>query len=302
MPRRRRREPEEEGDHGSERWLVTYADMITLLMVLFIVMFAMSAIDQKKFNALRAGLIEGFDGHAPSVLTGSTSILPDDGDSVTQSIMPSLQTTSLSPQQQAAVSKAVSKHSAQQQDARYAEAVAEANRLREVLARVERALRAHGLQNDVRPEINDRGLVLSLVSRHVIFQYNLATLTPRGQAVVDTLGPVLRDIPDPLEIDGHTNQEKVKPKFYRTDWELSAARAATVLEQLNERDQIPGKRLTLSAFGHERPLVPPSQPGSQRINKRVDIVVMTRLPQQTRALLASAVRNTPSSLPGGTPR
>jgi len=289
MPRRKRREPEEE-HVNHERWLVTYADMITLLMVLFIVMFAMSQIDQKKFNALRAGLIQGFDGHAPSVMSGSTSVLPDDGNAVTQSIVPSLQTTNLTPQQQSQVSKAVDQHDRNQQDARYAEAVAEANRLREVLARVERALRKHGLQNDVRPEINDRGLVLSLVSRHVVFDYNLATLTARGQAVVDTLAPVLRDIPDPLEIDGHTNQEKVKPKYFRTDWDLSAARAATVLEQLNEKDGIPGKRLTLSAFGHERPLVPPSKPGSQRINKRVDIVVLTTLPTQTRALLASAAR------------
>jgi chemotaxis protein MotB len=288
MPRRRRREPEEE--HTShERWLVTYADMITLLMVLFIVMFAMSSIDQKKFNQLRNGLIQGFDGSAtPSVMSGKTSILQDDGNSVTQAIVPSMQTATLTPQQQAAVDKAVSKHDRSQQSARYAEAVAEATRLREVLERVERALRKHGLQNDVRPEINDRGLVLSLVSRHVVFRYDLATLTPRGQLVVDTLAPVLRDIPDPLEIDGHTNQEKVKPRYFRNDWELSAARAATVLEQLNEKDGIPGKRLTLSAFGHERPLLPPSKPGSQRINKRVDIVVLTTLPSQTRALLASA--------------
>ncbi len=290
MARRKRREPEEE--HGNhERWLVTYADMITLLMVLFIVMFAMSTVDQKKFNQLRNGLIQGFDGSAtPSVLSGNTSILPDEGNSAAQAIVPSLQTASLTPQQQNQVDKAVTQHDQNQQAARYAEAVAEANRLREVLARVERALRKHGLQNDVRPEINDRGLVLSLVSRHVVFDYDLATLTPRGQQVVDTLAPVLRDIPDPLEIDGHTNQEKVKPKYFRTDWDLSAARAATVLEQLNERDGIPGRRLTLSAFGHERPLLPPSKPGSQQINKRVDIVVLTTLPSQTRALLASAAR------------
>jgi len=290
MPRRRRREPEEE--HTShERWLVTYADMITLLMVLFIVMFAMSSIDQKKFNQLRNGLIQGFDGSAtPSVLSGNTSILPADGDSITQAIVPSMQTATLTPQQRAQVDKAVGKHDRSQQEARYAEAVVEANRLREVLERVERALRKHGLENDVRPEINDRGLVLSLVSRHVVFRYDLATLTPRGQRVVDTLAPVLRDIPDPLEIDGHTNQEKVKPRYFRTDWDLSAARAATVLEQLNEKDGIPGKRLTLSAFGHERPLLPPSKPGSQQINKRVDIVVLTTLPSQTRALLAGAAR------------
>jgi chemotaxis protein MotB len=289
MPARRRRrgEADEEEHSSSERWLITYADMITLLMVLFIVMFAMSSVDQRKFNELKSGLTAGFGGDSPAVLQNSSSILPDSGDSTVQSIVPSVARSAMTAQQQQQVVQAVSRQDQSRQEQRYAEAQAEADRLARVLKRLEAALRRHGLQDDVRPEINDRGLVLSLVSRHVVFRYNLATLTPRGRLVVDTLAPVLRDIPDPLEIDGHTNQEKVSPKYFPTDWELSAARATTVLRQLNEKDGIPDHRLTLSAFGHERPLVAPSRPDAQQINKRVDIVVLTRLPEETRALLNS---------------
>jgi len=123
-----------------------------------------------------------------------------------------------------------------------------------------------------------------------VFEPNLATLSLRGQRVIDTLAPVLRDIPDPLQIDGHTNQVKVKPKYYPTDWELSAARAVTVLRHLNEADHVPAERMTASAFGHEKPLIDPKKPGSQRINKRVDIVILSTLPSETRDLIAEVMK------------
>ena len=77
----------------------------------------------------------------------------------------------------------------------------------------------------------------------------------------------------------------MKPKYFPTDWELSAARAVRVLRHLNEADGVPNSRMTASAFGHERPIVDPRRPGSQQINKRVDIVVRSGLPAETRALM-----------------
>src|SRR6478609_8831217 len=80
--RSRRKKHEEHEEHENhERWLVTYADMLTLLMVLFIVMFAMSSVDEKKYNALRSGLADGF-GQTTSYMKGSSSILDEDGSSV----------------------------------------------------------------------------------------------------------------------------------------------------------------------------------------------------------------------------
>ena len=289
MARRRRSSGHEEEHDNHERWLVTYADMVTLLMVLFIVMFAMSQVDQKKFDQLRAGLAVGF-GQSPSIQQGSSSILDQQGESAAEAIAP--QQLSLDPRSMktSATSKAIAAHEDAVQQARLADARTEVDRLKALLERLNRALRAHHLQDDVQASIDNRGLVVSLVSRHVVFEPNLATLSARGQEVVDTLAPVLRDIPDPLEIDGHTNQVKVKPKFYPTDWELSAARAVTVLRHLNEIDHVPADRMTASAFGHEKPLVDPSKPGSQRINKRVDIVILSTLPSETRALITQVMQ------------
>jgi chemotaxis protein MotB len=289
MRRRRRSDAHPEEHENHERWLVTYADMVTLLMVLFIVLFAMSQVDQKKFNALKAGLAAGF-GQSTSIQDGSSSILEQPGESVAEPIAPNQFAIDVPEIRPSAVSKAIAQHEDLQADAKMVEARTEVDRLKALLERLNRALRAHHLQDDVQATIDNRGLVVSLVSRHVVFEPNLATLSGRGQQVVDTLAPVLRDIPDPLEIDGHTNQVKVKPKYFPTDWELSAARAVTVLRRLNEVDHVPAARMTASAFGHEKPLIEPSKPGSQRINKRVDIVILSTLPSDTRDLITQVMK------------
>jgi chemotaxis protein MotB len=283
MAGRKKREIHEEHENH-ERWLVTYADMVTLLMVLFIVMFAMSVVDEKKFNALKAGLAAGF-GQSTSVLEGSESILEQPGVSNVEPVRADLFLAELPEGQRKVVERALAEHRRLEQERRYAEAVAEVDRLQGLMRRLDAALRKEGLRNDVRAGIDDRGLVLSLTSRHVVFEPNLAQLSPRGIDVLETIAPVLRAAPDDLRVDGHTNQVPVKPKYFDTDWDLSSARAITVLRHLNEQGRIPGERLTAAAYGHEKPLIDPDLPGSQRINKRVDVVVLSDLPPETRALL-----------------
>jgi chemotaxis protein MotB len=299
-PRRKRHEEEEEHENH-ERWLVTYADMLTLLMVLFIVMFAMSQVDQKKYAALRSGLADGF-GQDSSYMEGSDSILSADGSSITSELASDARFQKMPKTQQAVVKAATEAELQSRRERAFAEAQAEANRLERVRKRIEAALERHGLSQDVKTSIDERGLVVSLVSRHVVFRADVADLSARGRRVVDVLAPVLRDLPDPLRVDGHTNQVAVQPAFYDTDWDLSAARAVTVLRRLHETGRVPEKRLSMSAFGHERPLVDPKKAGSQEVNKRVDIVVLSSLPAESRELLEQAARPRTTSEATTTPR
>lgn len=283
MSKRKHAHHEEEHENH-ERWLVTYADMITLLMVLFIVLFAMSTVEEKKFNALKSGLAAGF-GQSTSILDGSSSILDQPGTAAVEPINPN-RAVEESPEIAEIKVQAVSSAQRAQSQRAYAEAEAEANRLSEVAARVMRALRKAGLTDDVTTSIDGRGLTVSLVSKHIVFRANLAELTPRGEEIVRRLGPVLRDLDDRLQIEGHTNQAPGKPKFYASDWDLSAARAVTVLRYLNERIGIPAERLSAVGFGQVKPLVDPMKPGSQKLNKRVDIVVMSSLAEESKDLLS----------------
>ena len=274
MAGRRGGRHQEEEHENHERWLVTYADMLTLLMVLFIVMFAMSQVDEQKFNALRAGLAEGF-GPSSSFMQGSSSLLENQPNLAEQSVVSTQVFDS-----DAAAAGAEAAGTARRELAR----------LEAIREDAEQLLREQGLGQDVKMSIDDRGLVISLVSRHVVFENDVADLSPRGERVVDALAPVLRQLPDDLRVDGHTNQVQVSPRYYATDWDLSAARAVTVLRRLDEVGQVPADRLSVAAFGHERPLVDPSKPGSQQVNKRVDIVVLSPIAEESRALLDNFAR------------
>ena len=289
---RRKKHEEHEEHENHERWLVTYADMLTLLMVLFIVMFAMSSVDQKKYNALKNGLADGF-GATSSFMKGSDSILEGQANEETDTALQNTQIfQQLSPAQQTMVSTALDEERARARKTAYDAASTEAAKLKAAEQALKGALARAGLADDVSTTIDDRGLVVSLVSRHVVFQPNIAQLSPRGEEVVDTLAPVLRSLGNDLQIDGHTNQASGAPKYYATDWDLSAARALSVLRRLNEVLGIPGSRLSLAAFGHEQPLIPPDRPGSQAINKRVDIVVLPDVDQSDKELLGEIARGT----------
>ena len=286
-----RRGSHEEEHENHERWLVTYADMVTLLMVLFIVMFAMSQVDQKKFNALKSGLAAGF-GQSVSIQDGSDNILNESGISAAMPIAPGQQSPGQS-KEAAGLAAQLARYDELRQRQVEKSAQVEAQRLEGLQAKVEAALAKRGLSADVKAEIDERGLVLSLVSRHVVFEPDVAELSPRGREVLDQLAPVLADLTEPLSIEGHTNQEPVKPRYFATDWELSAARAVGVLRYLNEVEGIPNRRMTASAFGHEKPLEDPDRPGSQAVNKRVDIVIRSTQPAETRALLPRAAKADP---------
>ncbi|MDP3890251.1 flagellar motor protein MotB [Nocardioides sp.] len=280
---RGRRVPAEEHENH-ERWLVSYADMITVLMALFIVLYAMSQVDESKYQELKQSLRAGF-GERGAMIHNSSSVLDGPGQTALSAIVPVNELDTLTTEERVIVDNAVARTDQLRRQRQEAEVRREADRLAEILRRLREALRRHDLEEDVRTSIDHRGLVLSLVSRHVVFDADLATLTARGRLVVDTLAPVLRDLPDPLQIDGHTNQVDVKPRYFPSDWDLSAARAITVLRHLHESGGVPNDRMAATAYGMEKPLVDPRRRGSQQINKRVDIVVLTSLPPETRALL-----------------
>ena len=285
MPARRKRREEHEEHSNHERWLVSYADMMTLLMVLFIVMFAISQVDQRRFEMLKDGLAAGF-GSSSSPFQGSEGTMSAEGLQPLQPIRPD------APSIGAGKSDVrTSTGRAATTDQRYAEAVKEVASLERLRRRIEHVLAAKHFLDDVSMKIDERGLSISLVSRHIVFKDDVADLSPRGQQVLDALAPVIRSLPNQIDVDGHTNQVKVKPKYYPTDWELSSARAVTVLRYLHERGGVSARRMSAVAYGHERPLRDPALPGAAALNKRVDLVVLSAAPEAARKLFQTVLRD-----------
>ena len=141
-PRRKRREEHEEHENH-ERWLVTYADMVTLLMVLFIVMFAMSVVDEKKFNALKEGLAAGF-GDSTADPRRLRQHPRQAGVSDVDLIEANEYVRKMQPEEQAKFKQALAREEQLKKQRAYAEADAEVNRLEELLRRAGRGAAREG--------------------------------------------------------------------------------------------------------------------------------------------------------------
>lgn len=287
-PKKRSRHVEEEEHGGHERWLVTYADMITLLMVLFIVMFAMSSVDAKKFNVLANGLAAGFG--APAV-SSNGKIAPLENSKQDAAVLP------LEPGAAPTLKKDVAKASGTDAAKGAADraaattaaaaAVREVENLRDVQKKITKALLAKHLEDTVRFHIDERGLVVTVVTSAIVFAGDRADLLPAGREIIYAMAPALRALPNNIQVDGHTNQLKVPTRNYPSAWELSTARASAVVRSLADLG-IAGKRLAAAGFAGTRPLVAPSDPRSVTMNRRVDVVVLSTLPASQRALLPMA--------------
>lgn len=286
--RSRRGGGHEEEHVNHERWLISYSDMITVLMALFIVLFAISQVDQDKYIALRDSLSAGFqDGTvSPSVLDGTSGTM--DGTSIVPETTPAAGTAGMVSadaglgMQGAQVSTPASTASVDPEVLAAAER--EAAHLEDLQAQIAASLAASGLQDTVRFRIDERGLVLGLVADDVFFAAASAEMTDTAARVLDAAGPSLVGIGEQISVEGHANVIPVSGR-YATNWELSADRATRVLRHLVEQDGMPGGRIMAVGFGDTRPLVAGDSPDALMQNRRVDLVVLSAAPEQVRALI-----------------
>jgi chemotaxis protein MotB len=280
--RRRRKHHEEEEHENHERWLVSYADMVTLLMCLFIVLFAISQVDKAKFAQLSAGLSASFG--APITALPGTSPEGSVLDSLPSPVDIAAGVAPQQPAPQAQVDTAAAQAAAQRAQRVASEAQAAYDNLAEVRRRIEAALAARGQSGAARFEIDERGLVVHIVD-HVLFDAERADLRPEGAVVLDAIAPALRDLPNQIAIEGHANHLPVDPAGpWPSNWELSAYRATTVVRHLAATG-IQEPRMSADGYSSTRPLVPESDPNSITVNRRVDVVVLSTASPEANAQL-----------------
>jgi chemotaxis protein MotB len=271
--RARRRGGHSEGGHeSSERWLVTYADMLTLLLVLFIVLFSISVVNKSKFITLRSSLAAVFGDAQKSILPGGNGLNDSGADSGQQVVMSGVQpipgATGPNTITSAPLTTAADYHS---------QVASEVQDFRKIEQEINAALDQGGMSGAVQFSIDRRGLVITVLTNALVFPGNSATLLPGGQHILAVIAPPLRNTQNKVEVDGFTNQEQVSTDPYPTGWELSSARASAVVRSLISGG-IAESRLSAVGFSDQRPLVPPSDPLSITRNRRVEIVVLTTLP------------------------
>jgi chemotaxis protein MotB len=220
---------QEHEEGNNERWLLTYSDMITLLLVLFIVLFAISQISQAKFREFKQSVSHAVLSHTPH---GTTKA----------------HTTSSTKAQPV-------------------------NQLAAIKAQLTTALNSEGLLGDVTLSINASGLVEGLVADSTFFTLNSAQLSAVGTQVVDTSAGVLKSYPNAIEVAGYTDDQPITGGPYANNWELSAARATTVVIRMTGTDALNPAQVVLLGYGQYHPLVPNTSAAAQAQNRRVNIVI-----------------------------
>ena len=270
MSRRRRHHGGHDEAHANEeRWLLTYADMITLLLALFIVLFAISTINQKKFLALALGLKESFD-PKPGILPAHNGLLQQASLSQTAGTQMSQQfkvvTTTTVPQNQSqnpanAGSSPTTTIPPSQLDA--------------LQKQIQDALTKAGLQVYVSLQTTTRGLVVQILADKVFFATGSADLGPIGNRVVDTVSTVLKNDSYNINVEGYTDNQPLIGGIYGSNEELSAVRAVNVVLRLENTDGINANRLSATGYGDTHPVAPNTSPQNMALNRRIDIVILS---------------------------
>jgi chemotaxis protein MotB len=230
--------------------------MVTVLMCLFIVLFAVSNVDKTKFEMLANSLATGFGQESTEggADTAEGMIIP-----------PELQ------DDDGVVDLA-------------ARAAAEYESLEEIRDRMSASLASQGLQNTVEFVIDDRGLQVGLVGAETFFADNSTDLSAKADAVLDSIGDVLITVDNQVSVEGHADHRQSADPF-PTNWELSGGRATKVARFLVEHEGVGGPRVKATAFSDTRPIVKGDSPQALASNRRVDIVVESTEEEQVRALI-----------------
>lgn len=239
-----RKKKKEDSGPGAPLWLVSYGDMVTLVLTFFVLLFSFSSINVQKFEMM----IMSFQG-ALGFMPGGKSIQPD----------PNVFGGKVSTQSGEEQKSAIDIHQAAQNLRNY--------------------LRAEGLDKQVIVRISQRGVSVSL-SDQFLFDSGRAELKPEGMRVLFKIAEFIKNTVPAVAVEGHTDSVPLKGGIYRDNWGLSAARAASVASYLQDRAGFDPQKLQAVGFGSHRPIVPNDTPEHMALNRRVDLVFLSRYPKE----------------------
>jgi chemotaxis protein MotB len=252
---RKKKHPEHE---NHERWLVSYADFMTLLFAFFVVMFASANQDKAKAKAVSQAVENALkDGHAAARIAAVLGGTVDDRGQ----------------------GNAMRKGPGGAQKSAVEPPPAPPPVVAELLPSLE------FLNQELQVEIRAGRLKLSLEPRGLVVTLPQATYFPSGQdaidpatfATLDKVAQVILKLPNPIRVEGHTDAVPIHNARFRSNWELSAARSIAMLELLTTRFKIPRDRLAVAGYADNVPVAPNETEEGRARNRRVDLVILNKM-------------------------
>lgn len=240
-----------------ERWLVSYADFITLMFAFFVVMFASSQTDkgkaQQMSESIRKALEENQIAAAIAGILGGT--VDDKGRGNAQLKGPGGTKPDTTPRE------------------------AREQILAELLPSLQfltEQLKAEIAGGKLQIKLEARGLVVSLLEA-AFFPSGEDTIDPRTYPTIEKIAAAIRSLPNPIRLEGHTDSMPIHTARFPSNWELSAARAVAMLRLLNERFQVPFHRMAIAGYAETVPAETNDTPEGRARNRRVDLVVLNKI-------------------------
>jgi chemotaxis protein MotB len=277
---------------NSEAWAIPYGDLVTLLFALFTVMYAMSSVNEGKFRVLSDSMIAAFHGAPKSMqpINVGSKQPGKGGDKPLVGVSP----TALMKLNN---SQNVSGGELSPRDPEAGKGFARED-LPGALIRMERQV-----QNAMQALIDAKLVTVRRENMWLEIEINTDILFPSGdgafaaqaEPVLDKLAEVLKPFPNPIRVEGHTDDKPIRTAAFPSNWELSAARAASVVHQFMKQGVDP-LRLEIVGFGQFHPRQPNDSPEGRNANRRVAILVLEQVsPGAT--LTVRSNRETPRTVP-----
>ena len=278
MSRSRRRRGHAGEHENDERWLLTYADMITLLMALFMVLFSISSVNVSKYVTLQQALHAAFSG---SILPGGRSVATTGttqsahrapSESVIQAIAPVTPTVN-APKSSTATQRALT-------GARAA-AQREQDNFIHLKQMLDAYAKVHGFSGDVQTIITPTGLLVRILTDQLLFDSGSADLQSEGLPLLSEISHLLDiDQTHQILVTGYTDNVPIATSQFPSNWELSTTRAGSVVRFLIGHG-VDQTRLEASGYADLHPVASNAVPAGRARNRRVEVLIQRKYPYHT---------------------
>jgi len=256
MAKKKKKHSEEEHEN-MERWLVSYADFITLLFAFFVTMYSVSRVDGKKMGSAVESLQRALGSVLPIQMTHKEpGVFPNFSAPIHFSITP-IEGKAYTADGRALVKMAE-----------------EIKKGIEEVSKGKTFKSSSTLPNQIKFILEKRGLVIR-ISEHVFFNSGEASIRSDMEPILNVLGQTLEKIPNHIRIEGHTDNVPINTYRFPSNWELSTARATTIVRYLLEHFQFDPEKLSATGYAEFRPVDKNSTPEGRLQNRRVDFVILT---------------------------
>jgi chemotaxis protein MotB len=255
MQKKRRQHDEE---HLDETWLIPYADLLTLLLALFIVLFASSTLDAKKYDRLMEALSSAFNSGTGIMEQPSAIPVPVKEEIIEQS--PRKDVIKEVPDQQSEAQKEREKEK-------------ERLRLQGLKEKIDQYIRENNLQTQLKTEYNQSQLIIR-IRDHAFFTSGSAVVRPDGRKLAAALSQMLTDYPEfEIMVAGHTDNHPIRTKEFESNWDLSTQRALNFMKILLLDPSITPNRFSAVGYGEFRPIATNDTEKGRAENRRVEIAI-----------------------------